>query len=189
MKAILRWPRPIRCSVARRAPSRLSKSIEIKLAALSSVAGDHDRQRPRHRPKRGIRQATGQHDQPVHAALAQQVDAALLLVGAPVPAHEQRAVAGAAQRFLDAAQRTSVERTVNGLRNHADTERAAARQAAGDRIRHEAELGYRAFDRLAPFVADDRSAIEDARHRTRRNASALGDHFQCHLAGRGATPA
>ena len=155
----------------------------VQARRLQAAARHHHRQALRVGRQRCVRQAPGEHDDAVDAARTQHLDAARFLRHAPVAADEQRAVAGARELFLDAAQRAAEEGAVDGLRHHAHAQRAPAGQPARHRVGHEAQLRDGLVDGPALVVADHRGAVEDARDRARRHARGLRHHLQRHLAG------
>ena len=131
--------------------------------ARGAAAGDDERQRLGVRPNRAVVELAVEHDDPVDTPRPEHVDAPRFGLGIEMPADEQGAVAGAAQRVLDAAQGDAVERAVDAERDHAHAVGAPAGQPTRHRIRHEAEFGDGRVDGVALLDADHRGAVEDSR--------------------------
>jgi hypothetical protein len=109
-----------------------------------------------------VAEPAGEHDDAVDTTRTQGLDATGLFQRIPLATDKQRAVARLFEFILDAAQRHPVEGAVDRLGDHADAQRAPARQAARHRVGHKAQLRDRPVDRLLLLATDHRRAIQDA---------------------------
>src|SRR3954468_2124854 len=101
-----------------------------------------------------ITQATGKHNDSIHAAADEFPHATVFVLIRPIAAHEEGRVAAMAQAGLDAPKAFTVERAVNRLGNHADGQRLAEREATGGGIRPEIKFRDGGIDGILQAIAD-----------------------------------
>ena len=141
MCAIRVWPSDSRCSIASRAPSRLS-------TCTSGIDGEST-SRSRHTIGKPVldepRDPLGRQHEPVderavHVLRAQQAQVALLLLGVALGRAEQHRLVALQHELLDAADELGVERVRDVGQQQGDRLRRLGDQAARDRVRPVAEL-------------------------------------------------
>ena len=145
------------------------------LRRIELPAGDDDRLVACELGDLPVVEVAGEDDQAVDAPRHQQAHALGLLGRVPVAADDDRRIAGAGQTGLDALHGAAVERALDVLREDAHRHRRARLQAAREQVGAEIEPADRLFDGAALVGSDPRRAVEDARHRARRDPGLARD--------------